>query len=186
MEKSKGKTIFTLILVLILSVFASYKAIALAEENKRLISEHQTLRKELKSTIKEKKKLNDQLLEKQKETSKKQEKIKALEKKVDKLEKDLQAKKKEEEQWQTFTATYYDANYQSTGKNPGDKGYGTTASGRKVQEGVTIAVDPNIIPLGTWVLIQYPDGRIEKRRADDTGSAIKGKKIDIYIPKASV
>jgi 3D (Asp-Asp-Asp) domain-containing protein/chaperonin cofactor prefoldin len=116
------------------------------------------------------------------------------------LKKDLQAKNEKhskahfslasrgqkEGEWIYFWATYYDANEQSTGKNPGDPGYGITKSGKPVQAGVTIAVDPRIIPLGTWVLIQYPDGRIEKRQAQDTGSAIKGYRIDIYLPKASI
>ncbi|GGK20030.1 hypothetical protein GCM10010965_11300 [Caldalkalibacillus thermarum] len=57
---------------------------------------------------------------------------------------------------------------------------GITASGRPTQDGVTIAVDPNIIPLGTWVKITFPDGTVKKRRADDTGAAIRGRKIDIY------
>jgi 3D (Asp-Asp-Asp) domain-containing protein len=82
--------------------------------------------------------------------------------------------------------TYYDNNYQSTGKRPGDRGYGITASGRKTQAGVSIAVDTAIIPLGTWVLIRWPDGRLEKRRADDTGSAINGYDIDYYVPHATL
>jgi 3D (Asp-Asp-Asp) domain-containing protein len=45
-----------------------------------------------------------------------------------------------------------------------------------VKEGRTIAVDPNVIPLGWWVYIEG----IGFRRAEDKGSAIKGKKIDIY------
>jgi 3D (Asp-Asp-Asp) domain-containing protein len=57
---------------------------------------------------------------------------------------------------------------------------GTTASGRPTQDGVTIAVDPNVIPLGTWVKIYFPDGTVLKRRADDVGGAVKGRKIDIY------
>lgn len=88
--------------------------------------------------------------------------------------------------WQTFTATYYDNDFQSTGKTPDHPAYGITASGRPTKEGVSIAVDPTVIPLGTWVEIKYPDGRIEQRRADDTGGAIKGHKIDIYIPQATL
>ncbi|MDQ0338930.1 3D (Asp-Asp-Asp) domain-containing protein/prefoldin subunit 5 [Caldalkalibacillus uzonensis] len=57
---------------------------------------------------------------------------------------------------------------------------GTTASGRPTQDGVTIAVDPNVIPLGTWVKLTFPDGTVQKRRADDTGAAVRGRKIDIY------
>jgi uncharacterized protein YabE (DUF348 family) len=74
------------------------------------------------------------------------------------------------------TMTAYSAGVASTGKSKGDEGYGITASGTVVQEGRTIAVDPKVIPIGWWV---YIDG-IGFRRAEDTGSAIKGKKIDIY------
>lgn len=62
------------------------------------------------------------------------------------------------------------------GKAKDDPQYGITASGAKVTEGRTIAVDPKVIPLGWWV---YIDG-IGFRRAEDTGGAIKGKIIDIY------
>jgi 3D (Asp-Asp-Asp) domain-containing protein len=57
---------------------------------------------------------------------------------------------------------------------------GVTYSGRQTQEGITISVDPRVIPLGTWVRIEFEDGTIIERRADDTGSAVKGKVIDIY------
>ena len=56
-------------------------------------------------------------------------------------------------------------------------GIGTrTASGTRVTEGRTIAVDPSIIPIGWWVYIEG----IGFRRAEDTGGAIKGHKIDVY------
>jgi uncharacterized protein YabE (DUF348 family) len=74
------------------------------------------------------------------------------------------------------TLTAYSAGFASTGKNKGDDGYGVTASGAIVREGRTIAVDPRVIPIGWWV---YIDG-IGFRRAEDTGSAVKGKKIDVY------
>ncbi|MFC4600545.1 ubiquitin-like domain-containing protein [Cohnella hongkongensis] len=74
------------------------------------------------------------------------------------------------------TLTAYSADFASTGKSKGDKGYGITRSGTKVQEGRTIAVDPKVIPLGWWVYIEG----IGFRRAEDTGSAVKGKKIDVY------
>lgn len=51
-----------------------------------------------------------------------------------------------------------------------------TKSGTTPQEGRTIAVDPNVIPLGTKVSI---NGKVYT--AEDTGSAIKGNKIDIYF-----
>lgn len=80
-----------------------------------------------------------------------------------------------------WTLTYYNALKESTGKNPGDSDFGITKSGRRVEDGVTIAVDPKLIPLGTWVRITLPNGTVLKRRADDTGGAIKGKKIDVYV-----
>jgi 3D (Asp-Asp-Asp) domain-containing protein len=53
---------------------------------------------------------------------------------------------------------------------------GPTASGTMPKAGRTIAVDPKVIPLGTKVII---DGHTYI--AEDTGSAIKGKKIDMYF-----
>jgi uncharacterized protein YabE (DUF348 family)/3D (Asp-Asp-Asp) domain-containing protein len=73
--------------------------------------------------------------------------------------------------------TAYGAGPESTGKSPGHPLYGITASGTRVQEGRTIAVDPNVIPLGSWVYIEG----YGFRRAEDTGSAIKNNIIDIYF-----
>ncbi|MEK4355493.1 ubiquitin-like domain-containing protein [Paenibacillus sp. FSL M7-1455] len=64
-----------------------------------------------------------------------------------------------------------------TAYSAGEPGIGTrTATGTRVTEGRTIAVDPNVIPLGWWVYIEG----IGFRRAEDTGGAIKGNKIDLY------
>lgn len=73
-----------------------------------------------------------------------------------------------------------------TGKSPGDKGYGVTASGYKITPGnneKVIAVDPRIIPLGTKVYVQGVNGMSDYGYAiaADTGGAIKGNKIDIYV-----
>lgn len=53
---------------------------------------------------------------------------------------------------------------------------GKTKSGVYPEEGITIAVDPKVIPLGSKVMI---DG-IGVRVAQDTGKHIKGKCIDVY------
>lgn len=59
-----------------------------------------------------------------------------------------------------------------------EEGIGTrTASGTTVSEGRTIAVDDDVIPMGWWVYIEG----VGFRRAEDTGGAIKGNKIDVYI-----
>lgn len=68
-------------------------------------------------------------------------------------------------------------NVSMTAYSAEQEGIGTrTASGTRVTEGRTIAVDPSIIPIGWWVYIEG----IGFRRAEDTGGAIKGHKIDVY------
>ncbi|WDV45987.1 3D domain-containing protein [Clostridiaceae bacterium M8S5] len=78
-------------------------------------------------------------------------------------------------------ATAYDLTYASTGKRPGDKHYGITASGMKARRGV-VAVDPKVIPLGTKLYIESLDGskNYGYAIAGDTGSAIKGNRIDLF------
>ncbi|WP_240415554.1 3D domain-containing protein [Paenibacillus periandrae] len=75
------------------------------------------------------------------------------------------------------TLTAYTAGKESTGKSKGHPEYGITFSGSKAEEGRTIAVDPAVIPIGTEVFI---DG-IGIRTAEDTGSAVRGARIDVYM-----
>lgn len=56
------------------------------------------------------------------------------------------------------------------------KSDGITATGTIAQEGVTIAVDPDVIPLGSWVEING-----HQYHAEDIGGAINGAHIDIYF-----
>lgn len=82
-----------------------------------------------------------------------------------------------------MVATAYEAGPRSTGKRPGDKGYGITASGARAKRG-TVAVDPRVIPLGTKLYIKsltpgVPDYGFAI--AQDTGGAIKGNKIDLFM-----
>ena len=63
-------------------------------------------------------------------------------------------------------------------------GTGITASGNVAEEGKTIGVDPDIIPLGSKVKIVFADGTEHVYRADDTGSAINGNIIDLYMGTA--
>ncbi|MCL2049764.1 MAG: 3D domain-containing protein [Defluviitaleaceae bacterium] len=73
-------------------------------------------------------------------------------------------------------ASAYTKYYGCTGKNPGDPGFGITASGRPVQHGI-VAVDRSVIPLGTRL---YVDG-YGFAIAADVGGAIRGDKIDLYM-----
>jgi 3D (Asp-Asp-Asp) domain-containing protein len=75
----------------------------------------------------------------------------------------------------TAVATAYCACESCCGKSDG-----ITASGVKARANHTIAVDRNVIPLGTRILyngIEYV--------AEDTGGAIKGNRIDIYFDSHS-
>lgn len=59
----------------------------------------------------------------------------------------------------------------------GSNADGITATGTKATEGRTISVDPEVIPLGSKVYIEDLGCFV----AEDTGSAIKGNIIDMYM-----
>ena len=69
-----------------------------------------------------------------------------------------------------FTATHYCSCAKCCGTETGE-----TATGTQATAGRTIAVDPEIIPLGSKVIINN-----KVYIAEDTGGAIKGNRIDIY------
>ena len=68
------------------------------------------------------------------------------------------------EEYRTFVATAYSLR-------------GKTASGQPVRHGI-IAADPRVLKLGTKVHIEGMGNYIVK----DTGGAIKGNRIDIWMP----
>lgn len=72
-----------------------------------------------------------------------------------------------------MTATAY-----APGPQDNDQWGTKTHLGTEVRPGI-IAVDPRVIPLGSRVMIKYPDGRKEYAVAEDTGGAIKGPRIDV-------
>lgn len=59
-------------------------------------------------------------------------------------------------------------------------GDGLTALGGEVLPGVSCAVPPEI-PLGSTVMIDWGEGNIEYRRADDRGDAVRGDHIDLAV-----
>lgn len=81
-----------------------------------------------------------------------------------------------------MVATAYDLSYESCGKYPDHPEYGITRSGTKAQPG-TVAVDPSVIPLGTKLYIASTDGSPDYgfATAEDTGSAIKGYRVDLFM-----
>ena len=60
---------------------------------------------------------------------------------------------------------------------------GRTASGRMVSRGL-IAADPSVLPLGSRVRLDHP-GYSGEYLVADTGGAIRGRRIDIWIPSTS-
>lgn len=83
-------------------------------------------------------------------------------------------------------ATAYCLCKKCCGKSETHPEYGVTASGLKIIPGTNmkvIAVDPNVIPLGTKVYVEGLNGAKDYGYAiaADTGSAIKSLKIDLYM-----
>lgn len=74
------------------------------------------------------------------------------------------------------TVTHYDCCVACCGKTDG-----ITASGVRATPGVTVAVDPAVIPLGSDVLVDYGDGELHYYRAEDTGGAVRGNHIDLCV-----
>lgn len=76
-------------------------------------------------------------------------------------------------------------NFETTGYCPCEKccgkwADGYTATNTVATEDVTCAVDPEIIPYGTKLMLLFDDGRIEHYTAEDCGGAIKGNRIDVF------
>lgn len=88
-----------------------------------------------------------------------------------------------------FTVTSYDLTVASCSKPRSHPQYGITRSGYSLvgqdrESAMTIATDSRVIPLGTKVHIEFIDEGWKHwsgiYTARDTGSAIKGKRIDIF------
>jgi 3D (Asp-Asp-Asp) domain-containing protein len=88
----------------------------------------------------------------------------------------LEAQPKAQPVSETYEVTAYTSGYESTGKRPGDDGYGITTSGNRVKEGLTVSC-PQELALGTVIDIEG----VGERRCDDRGGAINGKRLDLYI-----
>lgn len=96
----------------------------------------------------------------------------------------------ESDKWEKFRMSFYDLSVASCGKKKNHPLYGVTANGFNLkglnwEEARTIAVDRNIIPLGSTVKIKFIDDKFSfldgEYTARDVGGAIKGYKIDLYF-----
>lgn len=75
-----------------------------------------------------------------------------------------------------FRYTYYTNSIADCGNTKG-----ITFSGIKAVEGITIAADLSVIPMGTYVYLEH----IGVRKVQDIGGAVKGNIIDIYVNEKS-
>lgn len=94
-------------------------------------------------------------------------------------EKKAQAKSEEKGRTISVDATFYTAGCEGCS--------GITATGIDVRQTIhhegrrIIAVDPNVIPLGSIVRVTLANGDEFKAIAGDTGGAIKGSRIDVLV-----
>ncbi|MDF4197326.1 3D domain-containing protein [Bacillus subtilis] len=84
--------------------------------------------------------------------------------------------------WQTFEASAYTADCPEGCSGVTATGIDVTGTiyhaGKRI-----IAVDPSVIALGSTVEIKQADGTTFEAVAQDTGSAIKGAKIDVLVAR---
>lgn len=74
------------------------------------------------------------------------------------------------------TVTYYDCCVKCCGNAAG-----ITYSGVQAVPYETCAVDPEVIPLGSAVSVDYGDGVLHHYRAEDIGGGVKGNHIDVCV-----
>lgn len=88
------------------------------------------------------------------------------------------------------TITAYDLSLEDCEKDFSDPYYGITASGKDLkghtlESARVIAVDPDIIPLGSEVYVSFHDEEYQHLNgtytAEDVGGAIQGHKIDLFF-----
>lgn len=147
------------------------------EDNLRITYFGRTAYITAKNTTKESPKDRDKRLAKER-------KIQA-QKLAEKRKKEQEERAKKEKQQQSApqnvsgrTITMRSTAYTSDPAENG--GYSTTAMGTAIRYGVA-AVDPNVIPLGTRLYIEG----YGYARAEDTGGAIKGNRIDLVFGSKS-
>lgn len=87
-----------------------------------------------------------------------------------------------------YVGNFYITMYAATVEQCGNS-LGITASGKKVTEDPTcwtVAVDPKVIPLGTYLKIDLPGYENVTFQATDTGGDIKNYWIDVFTESESL
>jgi len=91
---------------------------------------------------------------------------------------------------QLFMVSAYDLSFQSCQKSRSSEGFGITATGFSLKgqtriSAMTVAVDPNLIPINSKVKITFINDKYIMYngiyRAFDQGGLIKGRKLDLFM-----
>ena len=157
----------------------SIRVIEINTENKEIIEDLNETIENLKALIKTQEKIieiKEEIIEGKEEIFQKY--IDTMnEKEI--IEKDLERGKLAQDlKGEVFTITAYSP-YDNVSGIEADHQPWTTSTGTKPQPG-TIAVDPDVIPYGSAILIIWDDGTFELGKAEDCGGIVKGKHIDVF------
>jgi len=101
---------------------------------------------------------------------------KELRQRIEELRSEKEVLEQLEEWLEKWDVEEFEATAYTLACGTGD-GYTATMTRPQVQH--TIAVDPEVVPLGSWVYIKD----LGWRRAEDTGGAIRGQRIDIFMER---
>jgi 3D (Asp-Asp-Asp) domain-containing protein len=167
---SKGNIYILLLIILLINIWAFYsrsKIHELQDRTKLLENKINKIESVTSETYKNNKGIED--------------KIDELKMSISKLQID---EKKKVSRGLSMRATAYDLTVKSCGKRKSHPEYGITRTGTKATKGRTVAVDPRVIPLRSKLYIKFPEKykRLDGEYiAEDTGSAVKGDIIDIFL-----
>lgn len=159
---------------------AQEKLIEQTKKTENLKAEIESQKKEAKELTKAKDDLTNQLNQKNDQLNQANQQVSSLKQENDALKKQISSSSTEG--GHSITRTIYMNASAYTASCDGCSGTTVTGLDLKANPNLkVIAVDPNIIPIGTKVHVDgYGDAV-----AADTGGAIHGNKIDIFIPTES-
>lgn len=177
-NKGKKVAIMSLSLALLVACYAGYDL--------RCRSEQQIAELHTDAIVRQK-----EIEEKEKELNALKDKVHALDTEIHRLQQEVargNARKFSVE------VTAYGLGLEECGIAIGEEGYGLTATGKDLaghtrESAMTIAVDPSVIPLGSRVRVMFDEPDMEKYNgiytAEDTGGAIRGRRIDLFMGEDS-